>query len=135
MPGERHCRRHGGGSCSCEMGNLYRFVEPIVLLSVAGLKEAYGYQIAQAAAEMAVTHAGLDMGGIYRVLRRLENNGYVLSSWDKSSSGPARRIYRLTESGREHLAEWAEVLAGVVVSLTRLQKACSEAAGGKDAPG
>jgi PadR family transcriptional regulator PadR len=133
LPRERHCRRHGGGACSCEMGNLYRFVEPIVLLSVAVLKEAYGYQIAQAAEEMAVTHAGLDMGGIYRALRRLENNGHVLSNWDTGSGGPARRIYRLTERGRKHLAEWAEVLAEMLIPLTRLQKACSEAADPEDA--
>jgi poly-beta-hydroxybutyrate-responsive repressor len=115
------------------MGNLYRFVEPIVLLSVARLEEAYGYQISQAAEEMAVTHAELDMGGIYRALRRLENNGHLFSNWDTESGGPARRIYRLTERGRKHLAEWAEVLEEMLVPLTRLQKACSEAAVSGDA--
>lgn len=133
MPDRRACHRHrsGNGVCSCEMGNIYRFAEPIILLSVSRLKEAYGYQIAGLAADMAVTHAGLDMGVIYRTLRRLEANGHVVSSWDIKGIGPARRVYKLTESGRGHLAEWSQVLHGLVLSLTKLQEACSLEVEGK----
>ena len=112
--------------CSCEMGNLYRFAEPIVLLAIARLGSAHGYQLAQEAEGMAVTHAGLDGGVIYRTLRRLEAAGHVRSSWDTSGSGPARRIYVLTESGRGHLAEWAEVLKNVTGSLQALTRNCEQ---------
>ena len=127
----RHCRRfgeHHEGACSCEMGNLYRYAEPIVLLAIAQLGKAYGYQIAQESAGMAVTHAGLDSGVIYRTLRRLEMAGRVSSSWDTSGAGPARRVYVLTESGAEHLSEWAQVLEDVVASLQTLVKECARAA-------
>ena len=123
----RHCHRYGpaeGGPCTCEMGNLYRFAEPIVLLAIARLREAHGYQIAQKAEGMAVTHAGLDSGVIYRTLRRLEAAGRVRSSWDTSGSGPARRVYVLTESGVQHLGEWAQVLEDIVTSLQGLAGEC-----------
>jgi PadR family transcriptional regulator PadR len=131
MIARRRCHRrgHDGESpCSCEMGNLYRFAEPIVLLAIARLGEAHGYQIAQEAEGMAVTHAGLDSGIIYRTLRRLEVAGRVNSHWDTSGAGPARRVYVLTESGIQHLGEWAQVLAGVTTSLQALAADCEKAA-------
>jgi poly-beta-hydroxybutyrate-responsive repressor len=110
------------------MGNLYRFAEPIVLLTIARLGEAHGYQIAQEAEKRAVTHAGLDSGVIYRTLRRLETAGRVSSSWDTSGGGPARRVYVLTESGRQHIGEWAQVLGDVTASLQALARDCQTAA-------
>lgn len=130
MPRGRCCHRHihdRSQVCSCEMGNLYRFAEPIVLLALSRLGEAHGYQIAQEAERLAVTHAGLDSAVVYRTLRRLEEAGRVSSAWDTSGPGPARRIYRLTESGREHLAEWAVVLEQLASTLQSLAQGCREA--------
>lgn len=126
----RRCHRYGqrnGGPCSCEMGNLYRFAEPVILLVIARLGEAHGYQIAQEAEGMAVTHAGLDSGIIYRTLRNLEAAGRVASRWDTSGPGPARRVYVLTESGMQHLREWAQVLGEVTASLQALTRNCQRA--------
>jgi PadR family transcriptional regulator PadR len=109
------------------MGNLYRFAEPIVLLAIAQLGAAHGYQIAQTAEAVAVTHAGLDSGIIYRTLRHLEAAGRVRSSWDTSGPGPARRVYVVTDSGMQHLGEWAEVLRNVTKSLAALAKQCGQA--------
>jgi len=122
--GHRHGRHHrelsGGKPCSCEMGNLYRFTEPIVLLVLARLGTAHGYQIAAEAEPMAVTHAGLDGAAIYRALRRLEATGCVTSSWDTAGGGPARRLYALTKRGVEHLAEWVEVMEGIAAAVKML---------------
>ncbi len=99
------------------MGNLYRFTEPIVLLVLARLGTAHGYQIAAEAAPLAVTHAGIDGAAVYRTLRRLEATECVTSMWDTTGGGPARRLYTLTERGLEHLGEWAEVLGSISSSL------------------
>ena len=45
-------------------------------------------------------------GTIYPLLSRLRRDGLVDSSWQESSSGPPRRYYRLTETGRSALAEF-----------------------------
>jgi len=117
------CHRHnhtGGTPCSCEMGNLYRFCEPIVLVCLARLGAAHGYQLLAETGQLAVTHAGLDSAAIYRVLHRLEANGCVTSSWEESGGGPARRVYALTPRGWQHLAEWAVVLEEVSASVASL---------------
>lgn len=112
------------------MGNLYRFCEPIVLLTLAQLGQAHGYQIVGEAEQFAVTHAGVDSAAVYRALRRLETNGHVTSSWDTSGSGPARRLYRLTPSGYEHLGEWVDVMGEIASSLGNLVKASRRALSG-----
>lgn len=130
--GRRHREELGGRPCSCEMGNLYRFTEPIVLLVLARLGTAHGYQIAAEAGPLSVTHAGLDGAAIYRALRRLEATGCVTSAWDTSGGGPARRLYTLTSRGREHLGEWVEVMGRIASALSTLlresRKAVSSAA-------
>jgi len=42
-------------------------------------------------------------GIIYALLRRMENEGLILSTWDIQESGPARRMYRITNEGCEYL--------------------------------
>ncbi|MDQ7825817.1 MAG: PadR family transcriptional regulator [Candidatus Eremiobacteraeota bacterium] len=130
--GRRQCRaRNEGRHCSCEMGNLYRYAEPIILLSLATLGEAHGYVIARESQKHAVTHGGLDVAVVYRTLQRLEAAGRIDSSWDMEGTGPARHIYRLTESGWEHLAEWSALLSDIALSLKRLQSGCAAACRGR----
>jgi DNA-binding PadR family transcriptional regulator len=52
----------------------------------------------------------LDPGLVYRSLRRMELAGWVVSEWDTSGVGPARRVYTLTAEGRQALALWREEL-------------------------
>jgi DNA-binding PadR family transcriptional regulator len=40
---------------------------------------------------------------IYSVLRKMEGDGLLVSSWDIPESGPARRIYHITEEGLQYL--------------------------------
>jgi PadR family transcriptional regulator PadR len=49
-------------------------------------------------------------GIIYTLLRRMEGEGLILSNWDIQESGPARRIYRITEEGLEYLKSAMERL-------------------------
>ncbi len=43
-------------------------------------------------------------GTIYSILRRLKQQGLVKTTQAKSPDGPARKYYRLTETGRRTLA-------------------------------
>lgn len=49
-----------------------------------------------------------DTAVIYRTLQQLEEEGAVISEWDTSKSGPARKIYRLTGKGWEKLEYWRQ---------------------------
>jgi DNA-binding PadR family transcriptional regulator len=99
------------------MGKLYRFVEPILLYLLKKRGQAYGYELVGELSEHALTDSTIERGAVYRTLRTLEVNGNVVSDWDVSGSGPARRQYRLTPDGEIHLAEWAEVLGNLSHSM------------------
>ncbi len=92
------------------MGNVYRFIEPVLLLMLKEKGSAYGYDLSESLADYALTDAQIERAALYRTLRTLEQNGYVKSTWDVNTGGPARRMYALTKNGHHHLREWAEVM-------------------------
>ena len=47
-------------------------------------------------------------GTIYPLLSRLRKEGWVDTSWKESDSGPPRRYYTLTPTGRRALAAFAD---------------------------
>jgi PadR family transcriptional regulator len=110
------------------MGNLYRFVEPIVLLLLKKKGRSYGYDLAADLEEHALTDAQIERGALYRTLRQLEMNGNVKSEWETDGGGPARRVYKLTKRGEQHLEEWAAVLEHLSESMTRFVRDARESA-------
>jgi poly-beta-hydroxybutyrate-responsive repressor len=101
------------------MGNLYRFVEPVVLLLLKEKGESYGYDLLENLQRQALTDAAIEKGALYRTLRQLELNGNVESEWETVKTGPARRVYKLTPEGTQHLEEWATVLEHLSKSMNR----------------
>jgi DNA-binding PadR family transcriptional regulator len=95
--------------CACAMGNVSRFIEPVVLRILHEKKSSYGYEIAACLPEYALTDATIEGAALYRTLRTLEANGHVRSTWE-AGEGPARRNYLLTSSGKTHLRKWAQLL-------------------------
>ncbi len=73
---------------------------------------AHGYQLL--ARLSAVGPGGFDLGALYRVLRTMEDDGLVASSWEQSALGPDRRVYRITDRGQQALDGEAEVLSEVL---------------------
>jgi PadR family transcriptional regulator, regulatory protein PadR len=72
------------------------FLQPCLLLLLRESPD-HGYELA---ARLRPMHDGDgDAGGIYRALRGLERQGLVCSEWHTSPTGPARRIYCITEEG------------------------------------
>jgi len=111
------------------MGNLYRFVEPVLLFLLRRKGRAHGYELATDVRKHALTDAEIEVSALYRTLRQLEQNGCVTSAWDVEGSGPARRLYELTPRGKEHLEEWIIVLAHMSESMSRfVREACSQTA-------
>ncbi len=85
-----------------------------VLASISE-KPSYGYALVQELNRRGLAVA--NEGSIYLVLKRLETNGRIEGQLEASESGPARRVYHATETGRDVLAawtaDWLAVRAGV----------------------
>ena len=117
------------------MGNLYRFVEPVVLLLLKQKGRSYGYDLSGDLKAHALTDAEIERAALYRTLRNLEMNGNVTSGWETDKAGPARRVYRLTAQGEEHLEEWATVLEHVSKSMARFVRQVRKQSGRRPARG
>jgi len=97
-------------TCPCEGNTLDKLIQPAIL---AVLAEAplHGYKIAERLGEMPICGGRKpDVSGIYRFLKWMEKNGYVVSSWDLSDTGPAKKSFRITPAGEDCLARWIETL-------------------------
>jgi PadR family transcriptional regulator len=128
MPRTKDCGHGHDYPCTCAMGNLYRFVEPVVLLLLKKKGRSYGYDLAHELRAHALTDAAIERAALYRTLRNLELNGNVVSEWETDNSGPARRVYKLTRQGENHLKEWAAVLDHVAKSMRRFVSAAESLA-------
>ncbi len=114
-----HCRHHHGRGRRCGMGPMYRFVEPVVLYALKLKGESHGYDLAGVVQACALTEAEIERASLYRTLKQLEASGHVTSRWETDESGPARRLYRLTESGERYLQDWVELLDRLSQSMAR----------------
>lgn len=85
------------------------FMTPWVLL-VLKQWNLHGYLILQQLNRMGFTD--VDHATLYRELRRLEKEGFVASEWETGNSGPARRVYSITEAGEQMLLGWTDVVSG-----------------------
>jgi poly-beta-hydroxybutyrate-responsive repressor len=100
----------------CKVERVPNYVQPRLLLELAK-KPAHGYELLEHLSEGGDTAP--DPGNLYRVLRMLEEDGLVSSNWDTQNTGPARRVYELTNQGMEFLHVWAVTIKQTHQSLGR----------------
>ncbi len=86
-------------------------IAALVLLGVLGRAKdsMYGYQIAKFIETHDEEIPMMKQGALYPVLRSLESSSLLESYVNPSVSGPPRRYYNITESGRETLIRWMEI--------------------------
>lgn len=83
------------------------FLRPCLLLLLRE-QPAHGYDLLERLRPLGFSRD--DPGRLYRALRTLENDELVRSIWEKSTTGPDRRMYELTRSGMEELHRSAKAL-------------------------
>jgi poly-beta-hydroxybutyrate-responsive repressor len=99
-------------------GKAERYIQPSLLLALQG-KPSYGYELIQEIGAFGFVEGQAPPGMIYRHLRDMEENGWVRSEWHTEDSGPAKRIYQLTEEGREVLRFWIDYMDQQAKKLAR----------------
>ncbi len=97
-------------SCPCSGKSLPRLLRPGIMAFLAK-GHAHGYQIAQHLSDMRMFHdRSPDHPGVYRALKEMADAGFVQSTWQTGDTGPAKRIYSLTDAGRDCLRTWRNTL-------------------------
>jgi len=107
-------------ACPCSGKTLGRLMQPALMAFLAE-ESTHGYVLVQRLTGMAMFrgHAP-DPTGVYRMLRNMEDDNLVRSSWDLTDTGPARRRFTLTDSGRRCLHRWLQTLEEYALAIEDL---------------
>ena len=114
-------RKYKIKKCECPSGKMTRFVEPCLLFFLSQ-HTSYGYELMAKLDGFGFPKANPDPAMVYRTLRYLEKEGFVLSKWNTKEAGPAKRIYELTQKGLGLLHLWAESIVTRKLVLEKFLK-------------
>jgi PadR family transcriptional regulator, regulatory protein PadR len=89
---------------------------PFVLLAVS-TERAHGYVIEDYLRALGVF--GITMSTLYRTLRQMEKDGFLESTWEPGPTGPARRVYTITDAGHTWLDSSAAMLEAYRQTIDR----------------
>lgn len=105
--GEAHAGAAAGGRAACHCrGNIPRhFMFPAILL-LLDEEPSHGYSLLHKLFELGITDASMSPATVYRILSRMEDEGLTVHEHADDGQGPTRKVYSLTDEGREALAEW-----------------------------
>jgi PadR family transcriptional regulator PadR len=94
------------------------------LLAVLAHQPRYGFEIVQHLND--TSGLAVSEGTLYPLLNRLQNEALIEAFWQESASGPPRKYYTLTATGREAFVrmrdEWRRYAESVESVLTRSEQ-------------
>ena len=109
MCGDGHCRC---GQTHCWHDYPERGWIQFLILRLLYERPTYGYQLLEMLEEKTLGFQKLETGSMYTVLRRMEQRGLLKSEWQHAkTTGPDRRVYRVTKSGAEALSSGLRAVA------------------------
>ncbi len=88
----------------------------LLILRTLALEPMHGWGIGQRIEQVSGVFR-IKLGSLYPALQRLEKQGLVEASWQKSENNRRARYYRLTEDGRcrldSEVSDWQRLSAGI----------------------
>jgi PadR family transcriptional regulator PadR len=102
---------------SSKLDLLQGTLDLMVLQTLTALGPLHGYGIARRIEQVSGNEVLLNQGTIYASLVRLEQRGWIASSWGTSDNNRKAKFYAITDAGRRQLAADArywERLTGVM---------------------
>src|SRR5262245_35552016 len=89
----------------------------MLILQVVSVAPAHGYGIAQKLQLVSREAVQVNQGSLYPALHRLEQKGWLRSSWRESETGREAKFYAITRAGQKQLAvekqTWDRLTAAV----------------------
>ncbi len=98
-----------------------RWQSAFILLIIAEAP-THGYEIAQKMDDFGclIKTTG-QMGGMYRLLSDLEEEGLIMADWETDKPGPAKKIYKITQKGIQRLTELDTQFEDLKQTITSFQ--------------
>lgn len=94
----------GADDTAERQAQLLRGCLDMCLLALLAAEPAHGYDLVR---RLETAGFGtVSYGTVYPLITRLHRLGLVANASEPSPSGPPRKIYRLTDAGRDRLSAW-----------------------------
>jgi transcriptional regulator len=94
----------------------------LLILKALGLGPRHGLGIARRIEQVTRGTFQVKPGSLFPALHRMEDEGWLSSSWGESENNRRAKFYQLTRAGRRQLgaetARWARVSAAIARVLT-----------------
>jgi transcriptional regulator len=98
----------------------------LLILQTLVLGPAHGHTIAYAIEHQSDEVLQVEHGSLYPALHRLENRGWIASSWGASENNRKARFYRLTPKGRKQLSRQTSRWEELVTAVNRVLRPAEE---------
>ena len=89
----------------------------LLILRALALGPLHGWGVSKRIQQMSLDVLRVNQGSLYPALYRLEQQGWIESTWGDSENNRRAKFYALTRSGRKQLAEetanWERITAAV----------------------
>ena len=98
-------------------GEMVQGTLDMLILRTLVMGRAHGHTIAHVIEQTSEDVLQVEQGSLYPALHRLENRGWVKSSWGTSENNRKAKFYELTLAGRKQLvaerARWQQVVMAI----------------------
>jgi len=105
--------------CNGKNHKMERFLEVCLLLLLYD-EVGYGYGLIEGLSFLGFSEDELNVSTLYRTLRKMEKENLVTSSWEEGGPGPKRRVYEITENGKDEMDHWINILKGRKARIEKL---------------
>jgi PadR family transcriptional regulator PadR len=100
---------------------MERFME-VCLLLLLYEEAGHGYGFIEQLSYFGFSEEQLNVGTLYRTLRKMEKEGSVISVWEEGGQGPKKRVYKITDNGKRELGNWIQFLKDRKARIDKLIK-------------
>ena len=113
--------------CPCVGATLDKLIQP-AMLAILAQGPLHGYKLAQMIGDIPhFLDDSPDVSGVYRMLKTLEKRGMVTADWDISQGGRPKRLFTITDVGRQCLEHWVVTLQNYHKTIGSLLKTTQKA--------
>jgi len=97
-------------------------IDLLVLRTLARGGSLHGYAISERIEQVSRDVLRIEEGSLYPALHRMEETGWLKSTWGQSENNRRARYYTITAAGRRQLADAEEAWTKLVGAVARVFK-------------
>ena len=106
-----------------EQTNLLQGTLDLMILKALALEEMHGLGISRRIEQITKGTFQVKPGSLFPALHRMEESGWLTSSWGESENNRRAKYYTLTKAGRKQLGTETERWSRISIAIARALEA------------